>query len=325
MKRWILRLVGLLAVPVVVAVGLLGYAHLQIRRLAPDLPSDQVVLALSSEPDLPVRLAVIHTASQVAPRSQVLDPARDPAPDEAYVMSHPAFALRWQDGRILLIDTGMTPDAARRFGKTLELVGAAPAEPHGSLVEQLGAAVTRVEAVLFTHLHTDHTDGVGPLCGAVGPRRITLFQTPGQAELTNHMTWAGRAHLEQATCLESRRLDAAALAPVPGFPGVGVIHAAGHTPGSQMVVAAVGSHATRLYAFAGDVVNHVDGIRHDVPKPLLYRLLVVPESDGQLARLRTFLARLERQAGARLVVSHHFGQIESLMLDPIESLGQGLD
>jgi glyoxylase-like metal-dependent hydrolase (beta-lactamase superfamily II) len=42
-----------------------------------------------------------------------------------------------------------------------------------------------------------------------------------------------------------------------------VIHAAGHTPGSQIVVAAVRDQAGTLSAwvFSGDVTNTIDGIR----------------------------------------------------------------
>jgi glyoxylase-like metal-dependent hydrolase (beta-lactamase superfamily II) len=111
------------------------------------------------------------------------------------------------------------------------------------------------------------------------------------------------------------RLADAPLAELPGFPGVGVIWAAGHTPGSQVVLAAVrGPDGTvRRFAFAGDVANAVDGIRHDVPKPFLYRTLLVPEDDARLGTVRRFLAHLE-QAGFAVVPAHDLLHLRELGL-----------
>ena len=112
------------------------------------------------------------------------------------------------------------------------------------------------------------------------------------------------------------RLPEAPLAPLPGFPGVAVIWAAGHTPDAQVVLAAVARDGAppRRIAFAGDVVNAVDGARFDVPKPSLYRWLVVPEDDGRLGAVRRFLGHLE-QAGFELAPAHDLLHLRSLGLD----------
>jgi glyoxylase-like metal-dependent hydrolase (beta-lactamase superfamily II) len=84
-----------------------------------------------------------------------------------------------------------------------------------------------------------------------------------------------------------------------------VIDASGHTPGSQIVlVRLAAASGMRRLAFAGDTVNHHDGIRHDVPKPWAYRTFIVPESDERQQELRRFLAALEREHGFTVLASH---------------------
>jgi glyoxylase-like metal-dependent hydrolase (beta-lactamase superfamily II) len=94
---------------------------------------------------------------------------------------------------------------------------------------------------------------------------------------------------------------------VPGFPGVHVVAAGGHTPGSQIVVARVGDQG---YVVTGDTVNHLEGVRQDLPKPFLYRLLVVPEWEARQRELRSFLRALEDQ-GLRLLVPHDQASLEA--------------
>lgn len=309
MLRRILLVVLALAVAAVLAVAtLLISAHRAIERERAPLPDAAALDRFASAPagDLPVRLRWIDTASQPMPRSAVLDPNGDPAPDEPYVMSHPAFVLEWADGRLLLIDAGMRRDAALEFGQPLEALGGAePIVPHASAAEVLGAELARVGGILFTHLHTDHVEGVLGMCAPERTKPLAAFMTTAQMERANHTTRPGVAMLDETPCLERVRLSETTLREVPGFPGVAVIDAGGHTPGSQIILARVATgDGERLYAFAGDTVNHLDGVRHDVPKPYLYRLLIVPESDERQAELRQFLAGLEHERGYVVLVSH---------------------
>jgi len=314
--RRTLRLLALvlLAALVVAAAGL-GLAHRGVRGLGAPLPAD--LPALEAGPDLAVDVLVVNTASQPVPRAQVLDADRDPAPERPYVLGHPAFVLTWADGRRLLVDAGMDRAAAASFGRPLELLTAAGSvEAHGDVAEQLGAdALGGPLGLVFTHLHVDHTQGVRALCAARRGAPIALFQTAAQAARRSYTTRAGAAHVEEAGCVRRTILPDAPLAALPGFPGVAVLWAAGHTPGSQVILAAVRAEggAPRRIAFAGDVANAVDGIRADVPKPFLYRLLVVPEDDARLGEVRRFLAGLER-AGFALAPSHDLVHLRALGL-----------
>lgn len=308
LARILIGIAALLALAVLVLGAVLWQAHRAIDRERAPLPEAPDLARFRETPagDLPIRLWWINTASQPMPRDAVLDPAADPGAGEPYVMSHPAFVLEWADGRLLLVDAGMRPESARAFGAPIEsLAGAEPIVPHRDVAAALGDGAARVRGIVFTHLHADHVDGVVSLCAA-GPRpEIRAFFTEAQAERPNYTTRPGLALLDEAACVRRELLGEERLRPVPGFPGVAVIAAGGHTPGSQILLARVaGGGGERLYAFAGDTVNHLDGILHDVPKPYLYRTLMVPESEERQRELRRFLATLAREHGATLLVSH---------------------
>jgi len=104
------------------------------------------------------------------------------------------------------------------------------------------------------------------------------------------------------------------MKPLDGFPGVGIVSVGGHTPDSQAVFAAVRGADDKLvrYVFTGDVTNTIDGMRSDVSKPLLYRLVIVPEDDDRLGELRRYFTTLERDHGIQIAVSHDQGHLHEL-------------
>ena len=179
LRRLALVLAAVLLLVVGAAAVMLVNAHLAVRREAAPLPTLDAISAVAGVgilvDDAPVRLSVINTASQAMPRAAVLDPDRDPHPDDPYVMSHPSFVLEWKDGRLLLVDVGMTREGARAFGRPLEwLGGAQPMDPHGSAAAALGNAARRVKGIVFTHLHTDHVGGIGELCTSLNTLRVPM-------------------------------------------------------------------------------------------------------------------------------------------------------
>jgi glyoxylase-like metal-dependent hydrolase (beta-lactamase superfamily II) len=323
------RLIRLLAIGLAVAlatlVALLGWTHWTIRQARPPLPSVDEIRALSIPADAPVEVLAVDTATQRMSRGLVLEASLDPAPDLEYRMSHPAFLIRWADGRGLLVDLGMDSEAARSFGVPGEWLGADPIRTHGSAAELLARWLPGGPlAVIFSHLHSDHVQGVAALCEGRSTGELTLFQTRSQLGRGNYTTWPGWDLLDEVSCLRHQVLGEGRLAPVPGHPGVHVFSAGGHTPGSQVVVAQLRDRdRNRLLVLTGDVVNHVGGIRHDIPKPDLYRLLVTPEADDRLGEVRRLLAALESDLGAELAVAHDRYQLESLGLLPPSSTHPG--
>jgi glyoxylase-like metal-dependent hydrolase (beta-lactamase superfamily II) len=312
LRKLLIGIATLIAVAFVVTAAGLTWAHIAIQGERAPLPDRMLVtLAAAMYKDLPVRLSMINTASQPMPRSAVLDPSKDPHPNEPYVMSHPSFVLEWADGRILLIDVGMTKAEALDFGRPLQwLAGAEPIQPLGSTAERLGDARKRVQGIVFTHLHIDHVDGLTELCEGLD-HRVPVFMTDAQAERPNFTTRPGLKLLQKASCIREERLKTMKLMPVPGFDGVFVMAAGGHTPGSQMVVAVVVQpDLTRGFVFTGDVVNNIDGVTYNIPKPFLYSLLIVPEDTERLAELRRYLKLLHEGNNFSLLVSHDQKELE---------------
>ena len=273
----LLLLVGLAA-----ALVYLVPAHRQIEAIDPPIPTPAEVRALKAAGPGPVSIQAVNTASQG--------------------IGHPAYLIEWPDGRLFMIDAGMDEAGAREFGRPMELAfGADPIAPHGSVADQLPReTLRRIAAVAFTHLHIDHTGGLVAVCEAHGGR-LQLFQTRRQSEQHNHTTASGWAAVERAGCASPRALDAEGLTPVPGFPGLYLAEAGGHTPGSTILVAVT---PDRTWVFSGDLTNGKAALLEDRPKPWAYSLLFVPEATERLGRLRRALARIDAEPGTTVVVAH---------------------
>jgi glyoxylase-like metal-dependent hydrolase (beta-lactamase superfamily II) len=292
MKKVALALLAIILVLSMAAIAALLPAHRQIRRIAPPLPDRSAIEAALAGVAGPVSLRAVNSATQSHPSGTQV--------------SHPAYLLEWADGRRFLIDAGMEPEAAVEFGRPIEfLLGSDPAVPHGSVAEQLGdAVIASVMGIAFTHLHTDHTQGIGALCRGRAGQPLRVFQTPVQADELNHTTRPGLAHIEGARCAEIERLpgaNASGLHPVPGFPGLLAIVGGGHTPGSTLYVAPVGD---LVWVMAGDPTNFMESVRLDRPKAALYSYLIVPESGARLSVLRAWLRDLDGARGFEVAISH---------------------
>jgi glyoxylase-like metal-dependent hydrolase (beta-lactamase superfamily II) len=313
-----LRLLRGLLVLVLMVLAVLGlgtvWMHTVVEREHAPLPLIGDVLAVEQSSELPVKVSVVETAQQTMPRSSVIDPRLDAKANATFLMTHPAFVFEWADGRLLVLDVGMSHEGAVRFGWPIEqFFGGGPIQPLKSTAETLGEAATRVQGIVFTHLHIDHVDGIGELCGRIG-HPVKVFMTAPQLDTWTLMTAEGKSAVANAGCADRTRIGAAALIPLEGFPGVGVIAGGGHTPGSQILVAVVRDAAGTVhrYLFSGDVTNTIDGVHGDVPKPFIYRLVIVPEDDDRLGELRRYLRVLERDHGFAVVVSHDQEHLKSL-------------
>lgn len=295
MMRW-LRWALLLAA---LALGaLLGQAHSQIRSVAPPVPTRAQLDELFATPGGPVSVRYVNTASQQLP--------------DVGEGAHPGFLLDWQDGRAFLIDVGMDRPGAVEFGKPMEWVfGADPAVAHGSVGEQMGEDAKRIGGVAFTHLHLDHTGGMRELCEAVG-HEVPIYQTGWQFELTNFTTEMGADDLRASGCARETRLEGEPPYAIPGFPGLFAIGAGGHTPGSTIYLVRVGE---TNWILAGDVSNSKPNLLADIPKQLVYSLVIVPEYRARLGELRRWLAALDADPSTEVVVSHDGKALQATGMD----------
>ncbi len=231
-----LFLKGLLALVVLAIVGVviaLLPAHLQIRQINPPLPGEAELRALLTAEKSPTRVSYLATSSQVS---------------TAGMLGHTSVLIEWADGRLMMIDAGMDVAAATSFGELMtSMMGAGQVHIEGTISDLLGDAIERVQAVGFTHLHIDHSQGLVNFCAARGEGALAI-QTTYQAQEHNYNTTEG-ADIVATSCLQAGALEGDDLIPLPGFPGVAIYPLGGHTPGSTLFAVADGE---RLLLFSSE-------------------------------------------------------------------------
>lgn len=103
-------------------------------------------------------------------------------------------------------------------------------------------------------------------------------------------------------------LGGLARSPHAVAPGIVLVPAPGHTPGTQLVYVRLADGAE--YLFVGDIAWHMDNLRLGVGRPLLVSRFLLGEDPGavldQLGALRELAAR---EPALRLVVSHDGDQL----------------
>jgi len=171
------------------------------------------------------------------------------APDEPSVQARTAVQIVYTDGYIML-DSGMDQQVHNFFGRGV-------VEPYDSdAAREVERALVGARSIVVTHEHGDHVAGVihTPLAKDLAPKTIltrdqvkTLLTNPQMPEIQLTAEMASRYNV-----IDYEKY-------LPFGPGIVLIKAPGHTPGSQMVYARLDSG--REYLFIGDTAWHMDGVR----------------------------------------------------------------
>ena len=285
--RWALRITAALLLLALLALALrIVPTHLQIRRVAPRLPTVEELRSLKSAPGGPQSLRWINTSTQ---------------PLERGVIAHTVFLAAWPDGSVFEVDAGMDAAAAIEFGELLgTLSGGGKVTPLGTVSEQIGSAVARVRGLGFTHLHIDHTQGIEALCAAGPAAGARVYQGKPQATLRDPNTEEGAA-LVAGSCFESTVAGDEGLLTLAEFPGMALIPLGGHTACSTMFAFALDGH---VWILSGDITNTRESLLANRGKGFLYSGLIVPEDTRRTEELRLYLAALDAEADITVVVSH---------------------
>jgi glyoxylase-like metal-dependent hydrolase (beta-lactamase superfamily II) len=155
----------------------------------------------------------------------------------------------YADGTVM-VDAGMDQQVHRFFGRGVE-------EPYdAAAARDVAAALDKARLIVVTHEHGDHVAGVitSPRAAALAAKTV-LTRAQIQA-----LTTAPQMPEIGLTADAARRylvIDYGSYHPVA--PGMAFIKAAGHTPGSQMVLIVLESG--REILLVGDATWHMDGVR----------------------------------------------------------------
>jgi glyoxylase-like metal-dependent hydrolase (beta-lactamase superfamily II) len=207
----------------------------QIRALASAVPGEP-----------PTALRFITYADWRGPAAYALERA----PAESVDVTFPVFQIRYRQGWIV-IDTGSDREVAGP--------GVTYSQERYSQVQQ---ALRLSRLILVTHEHHDHVARVirSPFLSEVVPKTLlnraqvrTLLERPNVPAI----------RLDSIRATSYLTVDYDLLLPVA--PGVVLIKAPGHTPGSQMVYARLSSG--REIILAGDIAWLMRGIQDPQQKP----------------------------------------------------------
>jgi glyoxylase-like metal-dependent hydrolase (beta-lactamase superfamily II) len=211
------------------------------------------------------------------------------APDEPSVQARTVFQVVYADGTVM-IDSGMDEQVHRFFGRGV-------VEPYyPDAAKQVERALRNARSIIVTHEHGDHVAGVirTPLAAELAPKTV-LTRTQVQELETNPQMPEIKITAEIASRYNVIDYDKY----LPFGPGVTLIKAPGHTPGSQMVYVALESG--REYVFIGDTAWHMDSVRLMKGKAAPW----IQEDEGALLAQLKWLNELYRTEKDLFIVASH--------------------
>jgi glyoxylase-like metal-dependent hydrolase (beta-lactamase superfamily II) len=233
----------------------------------------------------PLRLNVVKFAE--SRRTKNFSVKGEPASPS--VQARTAFQIVYPDSYVM-VDAGMDLDVHRFFGRGVE-------EPYdAAAAAQVARAVAGARLIVVTHEHGDHVAGVirAPDAATLAPRTIL---TRTQVEGLRTGPQMPEIRLTDETARRFIVVDYDRRLPVA--PGLVLLKAAGHTPGSQMVFLTLASG--REYLLIGDTTWHMDGVRLVRGKNAPW---VTEDEPAVLDQLR-WLNELSRSEPGLVVVASH--------------------
>lgn len=171
------------------------------------------------------------------------------APPEPSVQARTVFQAIYADGS-LMVDAGMDLQVHKFFGRGVD-------EPYdAAAAAEVERALQKARLIVVTHEHGDHVGGVmrSPVASELARRTIL---TRAQAHALKASPQMPEIRLTDEMADRYLVVDYDRYLPVA--PGVALISAPGHTPGSQMVYIVLESG--REYLLIGDTAWHMDGVR----------------------------------------------------------------
>lgn len=221
---------------------------------------------------------------------------------------HQVFQLVWDD-RFALIDTAFPPSLFEKVGA----FGDGSGRYYTDAWAQLSRALAAADFIVVTHEHFDHLAGAGVLA----PERAGhLRLNAGQLANTRALDDSEIPAALRAALTALPEVEAQALAP-----GVVLLAAPGHTPGSQLVYVERADGRTAL--FLGDVAWNAEQIRQLHYRPRLVTYVLGENRAQVLDEFRALHELGTSHPEVAQVVSHDPDQRAALIADSL--LADGLE
>ncbi|MFN3516165.1 MAG: MBL fold metallo-hydrolase [Novosphingobium sp.] len=199
-----------------------------------------------------------------------------------------AWQLPVAGGKALVIDSGLPEPAASELGM----------EAYDRQAQaRINAAMDRAGMILITHEHLDHEGGLVALGRpeVLARARLNANQIEGN-RWTEMLPWPQGARPQPSL---------AGTQPVAVAPGVVVIPAPSHTPGSQMIFVRLSDG--REFLFAGDIATFAQSWRETRARSRLIGDWFAPEVRAEVfAWLKTIKAWQAQAPGLVIVPGHDF-------------------
>jgi glyoxylase-like metal-dependent hydrolase (beta-lactamase superfamily II) len=207
-----------------------------------------------------------------------------------------AYQVVYSDGSSVIIDTAMDRDLSDELSpdRTFYL------ERFSAVQEGMRKAT----AIVVTHEHPDHIGGISrtPFPDDVLTRVVLTREQAGSTEQLEASRFEREA-LEQVQVIDAERTHALA-------PGIVLIKAPGHTPGSLMVYVLLQDGGEFL--FVGDIVWDMDNVTRLIGRPRLVTDYLLGELRGVvLEQIRMLHDFSRKNPDVHLVVSHDSSQYRS--------------
>jgi len=258
----------------------------QVRALARGVPGER-----------PRAVHVIKLAESTGPLSNYVAGADSQRVPSCFAV----FQIRFRD-RWLVVDAGLDREAITQFYGANNRLTFWP-----DRYDRIRAALQGAEHIVLTHEHLDHAVGVtrGPYFRQIAAKTL-LTAEQLQALLAPPSRGIVRLAADTAAFFPTLRYDRLFLL----APGVVLIKAPGHTPGSQFVY--VQLESGREILLAGDVAWQTEGLATGRPKPDATVRALGEDREAVQAQL-DWLRRVFEGGTVAVVLSHDSRSLDALV------------